>query len=175
MDTAWKASVQCCCVPGRDKQRGCGGQTRPLRGDRGAKTATQPAPGSCSHFTLICTGGSQPGPRVAHAACSPATARRPALALAGIDLLTLRALPTLHIAAPTHLALARPCHHPALCVVATPTADALAVLLTVTPAASGARGEAASKAEAGRVVQVHELRRAGQRVTTRARGPAPWR
>lgn len=78
-------------------------------------------------------------------------------ALAGIDLLSLCTLPAFHIAAPADLALAGPCHHTALCVVATATTNTLTVLLSVTPAACRARGKSASQAEAGRVVQVYQL------------------
>jgi hypothetical protein len=70
-------------------------------------------------------------------------------ALTGVDLLSLCALPALHVAAPAYLALTGSCHYSALCVVATATANTLTVLLTVAPAASCTWGEAASQAEAG--------------------------
>lgn len=130
------------------------------RGTEGQRQSIQPIPRLLPPCAR-CTGG--PNPRGS--------------ALAGVDLLTLGTLPALHIAAPAHLALARPRHHPALRVVATPTADALTVLLPVAPAASGAWGKAAGQAEARRVIQVHELRCAGQRVTAACPcSPAPrWR
>lgn len=144
--------------------------------------APRPLPPPCSQ---ACWGrpGQGLGPRSAttlswHARPVPLQrpARRGGSALAGVDLLPLGALPALHVAAPAHLALARPGHHPTLCVVAAPAADALAVLLTVAPAAGSAWGEAASHAEAGGVVQVHQLRRAGQGIAAaRPGGPAPWR
>lgn len=87
-------------------------------------------------------------------------------ALAGIDLLSLCTLPALHVAAPADLALAGPCHHTTLCVVASATTNTLTVLLPVTPAACRARGKAASQAEAGRVVQVYKLWCSGQWVAT---------
>ena len=73
--------MQCCWVPGRDKQRACGSQTRPLRGDRKAETAPQPALGSCSYLMPKCAGGTQSGAQSAsvdasatHAVCTPRTA-----------------------------------------------------------------------------------------------------
>lgn len=53
------------------------------------------------------------------------------LPLACIHFLFLCALLTLDVAAPAHLALARPGQHAALRVVATPTADGVAVLVFV--------------------------------------------
>lgn len=78
--------------------------------------------------------------------------------LAGVNLLSLGALLALHVAAPTHLALARACHHPALRVVAPATADAVTILVLVTLPSRGAWGVATHQAEAGRVVDVDEIR-----------------
>lgn len=58
-------------------------------------------------------------------------------ALAGVHLLSLRALLALHIAAPTNLALAGPRHLSALSVVTPATADGLTVFVLVALAACG--------------------------------------
>lgn len=78
--------------------------------------------------------------------------------LAGVNLLPLGALLALHVAAPTHLALARARHHPALRVVAPAAADAVAVLVLVTFPSRGAGGVATHQAEARGVVNVDEIR-----------------
>lgn len=131
---------------------------------RKAGRAEESAPARCRILLVLCA---KPTPLVAGLQGLRS-------ALAGVDLLSLCTLPALHIAAPADLALAGPCHHTALCVVAAATANALTVLLTVTPAACCARGKAASQAEAGRVVQVYKLWCSGQWVTaSRSRGPAP--
>lgn len=78
--------------------------------------------------------------------------------LAGVNLLSLGALLALHVAAPTHLALARARHHPALRVVAPATADAVAVLVLVTLPSRGPGGIPTHQAEARGVVNVDEIR-----------------
>lgn len=78
--------------------------------------------------------------------------------LAGVNLLSLGALLALHVAAPTHLALARARHHPALRVVPPAAADAVAVLVLVTLPSRGPGGIATHQAEARGVVNVDEIR-----------------
>lgn len=87
-----------------------------------------------------------------------------ALAFAGVHLLPLRALLALHVAAPAHLALARPGHLPALGVVAPPAADGVAVLVLVALAGGRARRVLAGSAEAGRVLDVEQVHSAGDLV-----------
>lgn len=130
---------QCNAVGPREEQAEGMRAPRPFRGDRDGQGHQPACPSSCPHLLPKCAGGIRPGAQPAGGAAHAAMA----LAFASVDFLALGALSTLHIAAPAHLALAGPRHYPALRVVATPTADALAVLLAVAPAASGAGGEAA--------------------------------
>lgn len=92
------------------------------------------------------------------------------LPLTGIDLLSLCALLAFHVAAPAHLALAGPGYHPALGVVAPAAADGVAVLVLVALAGGRARGVLAGAAEAGRVLDVEEVRGAGDLVAGARQG-----
>lgn len=89
--------------------------------------------------------------------CSLKGQRGRASSLAHVDLLGLRALLTLELAAPEHLAVADPLHPPLLHVVAPPAADgvAAAVLAADPPARPG--GVAAPPAEAWRLLDVGQL------------------
>lgn len=132
---------QCNAVgPGEEQAEGMRRSDQAFQWTRRGRDSHPACPRLLTPLLPKCAGGTRPGAQPAGGAAHTAMA----LAFAGVDFLTLGALSALHVAAPAHLALAGPCHHPALRVVATPTADALAVLLAVAPAASGARGEAAS-------------------------------
>lgn len=78
--------------------------------------------------------------------------------LARIHFLFLRALLALDVAAPAHLALARPGQHAALGVMATPTADGVTVLVLVALPCCRPCGVYAGLAEVGRVLDVQKLR-----------------
>lgn len=62
-----------------------------------------------------------------------------ALPFTGVDFFSLCTLLAFDIAAPAHLALAGPGHLPTLRVMASPTADSVAVFVLVALAACGAR------------------------------------
>lgn len=89
--------------------------------------------------------------------------------LACIHFLFLRALLALHIAAPAHLALARSGQHAALCVMATPTADGVTVLVLVAFPCCCPCWVYAGLAEVGRVLDVQELRGSWERCGSGAR------
>lgn len=93
------------------------------------------------------------------------------LTLARIHFLFLRALLALDVAAPAHLALARPGQHAALCVMATPTADGVAVLVLVALPCWRPCRVHAGLAEVGRVLDVQQVRGAWERLGSGAR----WR
>lgn len=99
----------------------------------------------------------QSNPVCLHRQFSRLARQRVVSVLAGVNLLPLGALLALHVAAPTHLALARARHHPALCVVPPAAADAVAVLILVTLPSRGPRGIPAHQAEARGVVNVDEV------------------
>lgn len=80
------------------------------------------------------------------------------LPLASIHFLFLRALLTLDVAAPAHLALARPGQHAALRVMTAPTADGVTVLVLVALSRCRPCRVHAGLAEIGRVLDVQQVR-----------------
>lgn len=83
---------------------------------------------------------------------------------AGVNLLSLRALLTFNVAAPTHLALAGSGHLPALSVVTSPAANGVAVFVLVALTGRCARRILAGSAETRRVLYVEQVHSAGDLV-----------
>lgn len=94
----------------------------------------------------------------------------PRLPLAGVDLLSLCALLAFNVAAPAHLALARPGHLPALSVVASPATDSITVFVLVAFAGCSARGIFGGSTETGWVLDVEQVHSAGDLIVQAGQG-----